>query len=149
MKLKLPLIAAFVAMLSLTACGGGGSSSSSSSGGSSSTVASPATFSYTDTVVGTGTAATAGKTATVKYTGWLYSTTATGNKGNQFDSGQFSYVVASGTVIPGFDQGVQGMKAGGKRTVLIPSSLGYGASGTSGIPPNSGLVFDIELVAVQ
>ncbi|GAB3474033.1 hypothetical protein GCM10027321_47620 [Massilia terrae] len=146
MKLKLPLIAAFVAMLSLTACGGGGSSSSNSG---SSSVASPATLTYTDTVVGTGTTAIAGKSATVKYTGWLYSTTATGNKGNQFDSGQFTFTLGSGSVIPGFDQGVTGMKVGGKRTVLIPSSLGYGASGTSGIPGGSGLVFDIELVSVQ
>ncbi len=146
MKLKLPLIAAFVAMLSLTACGGGGGSSST---GSSSSVASPATLSFTDTTTGTGAVAAVGKTATVKYTGWLYSTTATGNKGSQFDTGQFSYVVGGGSVIAGFDQGVQGMKVGGKRTVLIPSSLGYGASGTGGIPPNSGLVFDIELIAVQ
>ena len=85
----------------------------------------------------------------MKYTGWLYSTTAAGNKGTQFDSGQFSFTVGSGQAIAGFDQGVQGMKVGGKRTVLIPYSLGYGAAGTSGIPGGSGLVFDIELVSVQ
>ncbi|MGZ5199238.1 MAG: FKBP-type peptidyl-prolyl cis-trans isomerase [Telluria sp.] len=146
MKLKFPLIAAFVAVLSLTACGGGGSGSGSTS---SSAVASPATFSFTDTTTGTGASATSGKNVTVKYTGWLYSTTAAGNKGTQFDSGQFSFVVGTGAVIQGFDQGVQGMKVGGKRTVLIPSSMGYGSAGTSGIPGNSGLVFDIELVAVQ
>ena len=146
MKLKFPLIAAFVALLSLTACGGGGSSGNS--GSSSSAVASPATFSFTDTTVGTGAAATTGTKVTVKYTGWLYSTTAANNKGTQFDSGQFQFTVGSGQVIQGFDQGVQGMKVGGKRTVLIPYTMGYGSAGTTGIPGGSGLVFDIELVSV-
>jgi FKBP-type peptidyl-prolyl cis-trans isomerase FkpA len=145
MKLKLPLIAAFVATLGLTACGGG--TSSSATGGT--TVSSPAALSFTDTVVGTGATAITGKSVTVKYTGWLYSTTATGNKGSQFDTGSFTFVLGTGQVIPGFDQGVQNMKIGGKRTVLIPSSLGYGATGTNGIPPNSGLVFDIEVTNVQ
>jgi FKBP-type peptidyl-prolyl cis-trans isomerase FkpA len=144
MKLKFPLIAAFVAVLSLSACGGGGSDSSSNV-----VVANPAAFTKTDTVVGTGAEASSGKTATVTYTGYLYSTTATGNKGTKFDGGSFSFQVGSNTTIKGFDQGVEGMKVGGKRTVLIPSSLGYGASGSGSIPPNAGLVFDIELTAVK
>lgn len=148
MKLKYPLIAAFVAVLGLTACGGGGSSSGSSPSGSTA-VASPAQLSFTDSVVGTGTTAATGMTVTVKYTGWLYSTSATNNKGTQFDTGTFSFKLGTNSVIPGFEQGVLGMKVGGKRTVLIPSSLGYGASGTSGIPGGSGLVFDIELVSAQ
>jgi FKBP-type peptidyl-prolyl cis-trans isomerase FkpA len=143
MKLKFPLIAAFVALLSLTACGGGGSGSANTA------VSSPAALTFTDTVVGTGATAITGKSVTVKYTGWLYSTTAANNKGSQFDTGSFTFVLGSGQVIPGFDQGVQNMKVGGKRTVLIPSSLGYGANGTNGIPPNSGLVFDIEVTNVQ
>lgn len=146
MKFKFPLIAAFVALLSLTACGGGGSSGS---GSASTAVASPAAFSFTDTTSGSGAAATAGKKVTVKYTGWLYSATAPNNKGTQFDSGSFSFVVGSGAVIQGFDMGVQGMKVGGKRTVIIPYTMGYGSAGTSGIPGGSGLVFDIELVSVQ
>jgi FKBP-type peptidyl-prolyl cis-trans isomerase FkpA len=146
MKLKLPLIAAFAALLSLSACGGGGSSSSSSS---SVAVANPAAFTKTDTVLGTGVEAAAGKVVTVSYTGWLYSATASDNKGAQFDTGSFSFTLGAGQVISGFDQGVLGMKVGGKRTLLIPSSMGYGASGSGAIPPNAGLVFEVTLSAVQ
>jgi FKBP-type peptidyl-prolyl cis-trans isomerase FkpA len=146
MKLKLPLIAAFAALLSLSACGGGGSGSSSSS---SVAVANPAAFTRTDTVLGTGVEATTGKVVTVTYTGWLYSATASDNKGAQFDTGSFSFTLGAGQVISGFDQGVLGMKVGGKRTLLIPSSMGYGASGSGAIPPNAGLVFEVTLSAVQ
>jgi FKBP-type peptidyl-prolyl cis-trans isomerase FkpA len=145
MKLKLPLIAAFVAVLSLSACGGGGGGSSSSSV----VVANPAAFTKTDTVLGTGLDAANGKVVTVSYTGWLYSATASDNKGSQFDTGSFSFTLGAGQVISGFDQGVLGMKVGGKRTLLIPSSMGYGASGSGSIPPNAGLVFEVTLTAVQ
>jgi FKBP-type peptidyl-prolyl cis-trans isomerase FkpA len=147
MNLKSPFvataIAAFVTLTSLSACGGSGDSSSTSA------VANPAAFSATDVTVGTGAVAATGKTATVTYTGWLYSTTAANNKGTQFDTGSFSFVVGSGTVISGFDTGVTGMKVGGERTLLIPSSLGYGATGSGAIPANAGLVFDVTLTAVQ
>jgi FKBP-type peptidyl-prolyl cis-trans isomerase FkpA len=144
MKLKFPLIAAFVAVLSLSACGGGSDSSNNV------VVANPAAFSKTDTVVGTGAEAVAGKTAFVTYTGYLYSDTTADHKGSKFDSGTgFNFTVGSNGVIKGFDQGVQGMKVGGKRTVFIPSSLGYGSSGQGSIPPNAGLVFDIELTSVK
>jgi FKBP-type peptidyl-prolyl cis-trans isomerase FkpA len=145
MKLKFPLIAAFVAVLGLTACGGGGG------GSTAGTMAeSPLTLTKTDSQVGTGTTATAGTTATVSYTGWLYSTSAADFKGIQFDKGAFSYTVGSNGVIAGFDQGVTGMKVGGKRVVLIPGSLAYGAAGKGTlIPPNAGLVFEIELTAVN
>jgi FKBP-type peptidyl-prolyl cis-trans isomerase FkpA len=145
MKLKLPLAAAFVAVLSLSACGGGGSDSSSGSVA----VASPATLSYTDTTVGTGAQAVTGKTATVTYTGWLYSATASDHKGSQFDTGTFSFKLGANQVVPGFEQGVTGMLVGGTRVVLIPSSLGYGASGQGAIPPNAGLVFQVTLNSVQ
>ena len=137
-------VAAFVAVLSLAGCGGGG-------GGSSGTTAAAdvAQFTSTDVVVGTGATATTGKTATVTYTGWLYSATAADHKGTQFDSGSFSFVLGQGQVIQGFDQGVTGMLVGGKRTLLVPSSMGYGAKGNGSIPPNAGLVFDITLTAVQ
>ena len=138
--------ALLVAVLSLAGCGGGGGGGSSSS---TAAVANPAQFSATDVVLGTGLEATTGKTATVTYTGWLYSDTAADHKGKQFDTGTFSFVLGQKQVIAGFDQGVTGMKVGGKRTLLIPSSLGYGASGYGAIPPNAGLVFDIALTAVQ
>jgi FKBP-type peptidyl-prolyl cis-trans isomerase FkpA len=145
MKLSFPLAAVFAALLSLTACGGG-----SDSGNSNVVVANPAAFTKTDTVVGTGTEAVNGKNVTVTYTGWLYSSTAAGNKGAQFDTGSFSFLLGAGKVIAGFDQGVLGMKVGGKRTLLIPSNLGYGASGNGPtIPPNAGLVFEVTLTAVQ
>lgn len=145
MKLKLPLIAAFVAIASLTACGGGSDTSPTIP------VASPATLTFTENVVGTGTVAAAPLNVTVYYTGWLYSETATGHKGTQFDTlttgAGYTFKLGAGKVIAGFEEGVIGMKVGGKRTVMIPSNKGYGAAGTNGIPPNSGLVFDIELRA--
>ena len=110
-------------------------------------------FSMTDLVVGTGATASAGKTITVTYTGWLYDAGKTDNKGTQFDSNvgktAFSFVLGAGQVIPGWDQGVPGMKAGGKRRLVIPPSLGYGASGNGPIPGNATLVFDVEVLSVQ
>jgi FKBP-type peptidyl-prolyl cis-trans isomerase FkpA len=143
MKLSAPLIAVFVAALSLSACGGGSSDTPAA------VVSSPAALTLTDTVVGTGPVAATGTTATVTYTGWLYSATAVNFKGRQFDTGTFTFKLGAGSVISGFDQGVAGMKVGGARTILVPSALGYGASGTTGIPANSGLVFDVKLTAVQ
>jgi FKBP-type peptidyl-prolyl cis-trans isomerase FkpA len=146
MKFKLPLIAAFVAVLGLTACGGGSGDSTAGI-----VVSSPASLVKTDTVVGTGADAVVGKTITVNYTGWLYNASATDFKGTKFDSGTAAtFTLASGSLIEGWVQGVAGMKVGGKRTLLIPSSLGYGASGSGAtIPPNSGLVFEVELTAVK
>jgi FKBP-type peptidyl-prolyl cis-trans isomerase FkpA len=142
--LSFPLAAAFAAVLSLTACGGGASDS-----GSGIAVANPASFTKTDTVLGTGAEAVAGKRVTVTYTGWLYSDTAADHKGTQFETGNYSFTIGVKEVIDGFDQGVLGMKVGGKRTVLIPSSMAYGSSGSGKIPPNAGLVFDLTLTAVQ
>lgn len=154
MKLKLTLIAAFVAVLGLTACGGGGSGS----GSTGAVVSSPATLTVTDTVVGTGAVAANNTIPTIKYTGWLYSATAAGFKGSQFDTGTINAIgtptsqqirLGLNSLIAGFEQGVLGMKVGGKRTLLIPSSLGYGPTGKDPIPPNSGLVFEVELTAVN
>ncbi|WP_198116723.1 FKBP-type peptidyl-prolyl cis-trans isomerase [Massilia rhizosphaerae] len=148
MKLKPSIAAAsvavFVAVLSLAGCGGGGGGSSSST-----VVANPAQFSATDVVLGTGTEAATGKTATVTYTGWLYSDTAADHKGMRFDGGSYTFTLGQNQVIAGFEQGVLGMKVGGKRTVLIPASMGYGAAGSGQIPPNAGLVFDLALTSVQ
>lgn len=108
-------------------------------------------YSSTDLVVGTGNPATLGRSITVTYTGWLYSTTAADNKGTQFDTNQtgFSYVHGSG-VIAGFTQGINGMRVGGRRRVVIPPSLGYGSAGSPPtIPGNSTLIFELELTAAQ
>lgn len=147
MKLKFPLIAAFVAMLSLSACGGGGSS-----GGSTNTVISvDPSLKITDNTVGTGTTAVGGSFVTVSYTGWLVDTTKADHKGAQFDSGTgLQFTVGVGQVIPGFDQATYNMKVGGTRTVEIPARLGYGAAGSPPkIPANADLVFQITLTAVR
>ncbi|MBN8895885.1 MAG: FKBP-type peptidyl-prolyl cis-trans isomerase [Rhodanobacter sp.] len=108
-----------------------------------------------DSKVGTGTEAVAGMKVTVHYTGWLYDETAGNKHGSQFDSSRdhgepFSFVLGAGNVIAGWDQGVAGMHVGGKRTLLIPAALGYGARGAGDdIPPNASLVFDVELLDVQ
>ncbi|MYM66351.1 DUF4214 domain-containing protein [Pseudoduganella sp. FT55W] len=116
--------------------------------------AQPARLTVTDSVVGTGSAAVAGQTLTVNYTGWLYDPNAPGFKGKQFDSSAgrsaFSFTLGAGMVIQGWDQGMVGMKVGGKRTLLIPSNLGYGTAGAGGsIPGNAALVFDVELVGIK
>ncbi len=106
---------------------------------------------YTDTVVGTGTEATRAHKVTVDYTGWLSNN---GEKGRKFDSSvggkPFSFTLGVKQVVPGFDEGIDGMKVGGKRTVIIPPELGYGARGAGDvIPPNATLIFDIELLKVE
>ncbi|MFO1124979.1 MAG: FKBP-type peptidyl-prolyl cis-trans isomerase [Methylocystis sp.] len=107
---------------------------------------------YKDTKVGTGAVAKLGQTAAVHYTGWLYNN---GEKGKKFDSSRdrgqpFEFPLGQGQVIKGWDEGVEGMKVGGKRTLVIPPELGYGARGAGGvIPPNAWLIFDVELVGVK
>jgi FKBP-type peptidyl-prolyl cis-trans isomerase FkpA len=108
----------------------------------------------TDTVVGKGKEAVPGKTVEVHYTGWLHDPAAKDKRGKQFDSsrgrGPFSFPLGGGRVIKGWDEGVAGMKVGGKRTLIIPPELGYGARGAGGvIPPNATLVFEVELLDVK
>ena len=108
-----------------------------------------------DIKTGTGKEATPGKMVRVHYTGWLFDKSATDNKGKKFDSsrgrpGNFTFPLGAGRVIKGWDQGVQGMKVGGQRTLIILSSMGYGARGAGSIiPPNATLVFDVELMGVE
>ena len=107
-------------------------------------------FSTVDVRVGTGAEANSGRLVSVTYAGYHYSATAAENKGARFDSGTFPFTVGTG-VIPGFSQGVIGMRVGGQRRVIIPPSLGYGSNppAGSGIAANETLVFDIELLSVQ
>ncbi len=106
-----------------------------------------------DTLAGTGKEAVAGVTAVVNYTGWLYEPKAPLQHGTQFDSsvgrGPFSFPLGAGRVIPGWDEGVKGMKVGGKRTLIVPASMGYGESGAGPIPPNANLIFEVELLEVR
>ncbi|WP_394779253.1 FKBP-type peptidyl-prolyl cis-trans isomerase [Undibacterium sp.] len=116
--------------------------------------AAPLALQTIDTKVGTGAEAKDGTVVSVNYTGWIYSPKADKQHGLQFDSsngrGAFSFPLGQGRVIKGWDQGVAGMKVGGKRTLIIPSELAYGDSGAGGkIPPGADLIFDVELVGVR
>lgn len=114
-------------------------------------VETPSGLRYEDSVVGSGVEAVKGQQVSVHYTGWLNKDDA---KGAQFDSSvergrPFSFMLGAGMVIKGWDEGVAGMKVGGKRTLFIPAKLGYGAQGAGAvIPPNADLIFDVELLEV-
>lgn len=116
--------------------------------GSTAEITTASGLKYVDVVVGTGREAATGNLATVHYTGWL-------TNGKKFDSSvdrrdPFSFPIGAGQVIRGWDEGVAGMKVGGKRKLTIPPELGYGARGAGGvIPPNATLVFDVELLEVR
>jgi FKBP-type peptidyl-prolyl cis-trans isomerase len=125
-------------LLTLAACGGGGDSATTPSGGG--------TLVIEDLVVGTGATAVIGDTVTVHYVGTL-------TNGTKFDSsydrGQpYPFQIGAGRVIAGWEQGVPGMKVGGKRRLTIPPSLAYGNQTVGSIPPNSTLIFDIDLLSI-
>lgn len=107
---------------------------------------------YEEITVGTGVEAKAGDHVSVHYTGWLQN--ADGTAGSKFDSSKdrneaFEFPLGAGNVIKGWDEGVQGMKVGGARKLIIPSALGYGARGAGGvIPPHATLIFEVELLGV-
>jgi FKBP-type peptidyl-prolyl cis-trans isomerase len=128
--------------------GGEGTMAATENNSSSQEVTTSSGLKYVDQVLGTGEVAVVGKTTTVHYTGWL-------ENGKKFDSsvdrGQpFSFPLGGGRVIRGWDEGVEGMKVGGRRKLTIPSDLGYGSRGAGGvIPPNATLIFDVELLGVK
>ena len=142
------LVLACLVVLAGAALACGPSAAPRSAGSSAAEVTMPDGLKYTDDQVGNGTEAQAGKTAVVHYTGWLMD-------GTKFDSSRdrnqpFSFPLGRGAVIKGWDEGVAGMKVGGKRTLIIPPDLGYGARGAGGvIPPNATLIFEVELLKVQ
>lgn len=149
------VIASLTCALALAACGGGSNSSTTNT-----TTSNQPTFTKTDTVVGSNSVEAAnGDLVTVHYTGYLYDSTKSDFKGTKFESSRdtnqpFSFKLGTGSVIPGWDQGIPGMKVGGKRTLIIPASLAYGAvekknaAGVVIIPANSALVFDVEMIAI-
>lgn len=141
MRFALPLLA----LLALSACADPGPPP----GGS------VAELQRIDEKNGTGAVASAGSDVTVHYTGWLYDEKAKDKRGEKFDSSvdrgePFTFPLGGGQVIRGWDDGVAGMRVGGKRLLLIPSHYGYGSDGAGGvIPPNASLVFEVELLAVK
>jgi FKBP-type peptidyl-prolyl cis-trans isomerase FkpA len=137
------LLALIVVLIPLAGCGGD----------SNPTTPTPnIPYSQADLRVGTGAEAVNGKVLTVNYTGWLYDSSQTDNKGRQFDTSvgktPFQFRLGAGSVIAGWDRGLLGMKVGGQRRLVVPPSLGYGGTAYGPIPANSTLVFDVELLAV-
>jgi FKBP-type peptidyl-prolyl cis-trans isomerase len=137
------LIALMCAVL-LAGCSSGAPSTATQGG---KPVTTPDGLQYTDDQVGTGAVAEAGKNVSVHYTGWLMN-------GTKFDSSRdrgqpFSFPLGAGRVIKGWDEGVAGMRVGGKRTLIIPPDLGYGSRATGPIPANSTLKFEVELLDVK
>lgn len=111
-------------------------------------------YAQTDVRLGAGKEAVNGKILSVNYTGWLYDPSQPDTKGEVFDTSAgkepFTFVLGTGDVIPGWDKGVEGMKAGGIRRLIVPASLAYGAEGAGNgvIPPNASLIFEVELITV-
>lgn len=123
----------------------------SACGGSPTTPSAP--FSQSDVRVGTGASAASGNTLMVNYSGWIYDATQPEQKGAKFESSigatPLTFVLGAGQVIPGWDQGIPGMRVGGLRRLVIPPSLAYGPIRNGPIPPNATLVFDVELLSVE
>ena len=143
------LLCVLCVLLPLVACGGGSSPAAP-------TTIPPQPYTVTDISVGTGAEAVTGKSVTVNYAVWLFRLNVEQNKGQLIDTSvgraplTFTIgTVGAGGVIPGFDRGVTGMKVGGIRRLIVPPDLAYGAAGSGSVPPNSNLVFDIELLSVQ
>ena len=151
------IVLASACVLTLNACKAESPavSSTSSTQEKSAMTSSITSLQKNDTVVGTGREAESGFNVTVHYTGWLYDEKAADHKGKKFDNSldrkePFKFDLGAGQVIQGWDEGFAGMKIGGKRTLVIPSEMGYGTRGAGGvIPPNATLIFDVELLDVK
>jgi FKBP-type peptidyl-prolyl cis-trans isomerase FkpA len=157
LKNSITLLAA-AALVTLSACNKPDTAEPSSSPQTAANTVSA--LSVKDIAIGTGTEVQNNQQIVVQYTGWLYDANAADLHGKKFDSSKnadgsngqpFTFYVGAHQVIPGWDQGVIGMKVGGKRTLIIPSELAYGERGAGRglIPKNTALVFDIELIAVK
>jgi peptidylprolyl isomerase len=144
---SLVIVAVLVGMCSVSAMAAQEQPGAKEKSPSAKTVTTASGLKYTDVKVGSGASPVKGKQVKVHYTGTL-------ENGKKFDSSvdrnePFVFVIGVGQVIPGWDEGVMGMKVGGKRKLIIPSKLGYGARGAGGdIPPNATLLFDVELIDV-
>jgi FKBP-type peptidyl-prolyl cis-trans isomerase FkpA len=145
------ILAASTVIGTLTACSG----EAAGPAPAAAPAATVSTLESEDLKIGTGAPIAAGQQAVVQYTGWLYEASAADKKGKEFDSsansGQpFRFVIGGGQVIKGWDQGVAGMKVGGRRRLIIPADLAYGAEGAGGvIPPGATLVFEVSLVGIE
>jgi FKBP-type peptidyl-prolyl cis-trans isomerase len=147
-SLKAPLLLLLVSGLLLAGLACSQTTPAPQSAGAAKEITMPDGLKYTDDTIGTGAEAQPGKTVFVHYTGWLLD-------GTKFDSSKdrgqpFSFPLGGGRVIKGWDEGVAGMRVGGKRTLVIPPDLGYGARGAGNvIPPNATLKFEVELLDVR
>lgn len=148
---RLASICLLATTLSLSACGG---DSAPATTPTPPPPTGPATLQITDLVIGTGQEATGSVTVTTHYTVWLYDPAGADSKGRRVqsstDSGNpFAFRLGTNAVIAGFEQGVIGMRAGGKRRLIVPPSLAYGSAGAGSIPGNSWLVFEIDLLSLS
>jgi peptidylprolyl isomerase len=140
------------AVVTLAVISGGAAMASPALAQASKPVTTPSGLQIIDTKIGTGASPRTGQTCVMHYTGWLYEN---GAKGKKFDSSvdrgePFEFKIGTRQVIAGWDEGVASMKVGGKRTLIIPAALGYGARGAgNAIPPNATLIFDVELLGVK
>ena len=150
-SIRVSRLAAFALVTALAAVFAAGAPTKATAQAVGTTMTTQSGLQITDSKIGTGATPQPGQICVMHYTGWLYQD---GAKGKKFDSsldrGQpFEFPIGTG-VIRGWDEGVAGMKIGGKRTLIIPPDLGYGARGAPGaIPPNATLMFDVELLGVQ
>ena len=141
------IVFAFLGLVLFTAgCGGNGSSSTMPP-------EAPPEYKIIDLAPGAGASPHAGDRITVNYTGWLYDPGKPDNKGTQFDTSiglePFTFTLRAGQVISGWDMGFDDLKLGGKRRLIIPPHLGYGAEGMGPIPPNAALVFEMQLIDIK
>jgi FKBP-type peptidyl-prolyl cis-trans isomerase FkpA len=152
--MRLPVLVVIASSLIIAACGSKHSEPTTNSAASA--PAAITELQRIDIEVPNGEGVSQGQVAVVHYTGWLYDAHAADHKGKKFDSSRdhgqpFRFEIGAGNVIKGWDEGVQGMRVGGQRRLIIPASLAYGSEGAGDgvIPPNSPLVFDIELLAIE